>query len=107
MHGEVVPGSAGVAGLSDQRSFDEQRARVYGIGSSPQRASAAQESRLMSERMAKADADRDNARKEAGTAREEAAKLSGQIAAMQAQASELVRALSERKDTPSATASGL
>lgn len=72
-----------------------------------QRASAAQEARLMAERMAKADADRDTARKEAGTAREEAAKLSGQLEAMQTQATELVRALSERKDTPPTTASPL
>lgn len=62
-----------------------------------QRASPTQEVRLMAERMAKADPARDITRKEAGTAREEAAKLSRQLEAMQTQATELVRALSERE----------
>ena len=51
----------------------------------------------MAERMAKADADRDIARKEAATAREEAAKLSGQLEAMQHQVTELVQVLGGRK----------
>jgi len=72
-----------------------------------QRTSATQEARLMAERMAKADADRDIARKEAATAHEEAAKLSGQIEAMQTQVTELVRVLSERKDVPPTKVSGL
>ena len=44
--------------------------------------------------------ERDTARHEASTAREDAAKLSGQIEAMQHQVTELVRALGDRKAAP-------
>ena len=49
--------------------------------------------RQAAERMTKAEADRDTARKEAAQAREDAAKLRGQAEALQAQAGELTRAL--------------
>jgi colicin import membrane protein len=68
-----------------------------------QRASAAQEIHRIAELMTKAKADRDTARKEASAAREEAAKSSGQLQAMQHQVTELVRALGVRQ---AAAASG-
>lgn len=54
----------------------------------------------MAERIAKADAERDTARKDGPTAREDAAKLSGQIEAMRQQFTELVQALGDRKPAP-------
>ncbi|MBS4073084.1 MAG: hypothetical protein KGZ90_17275, partial [Algoriphagus sp.] len=62
-----------------------------------QRKSAAQEAHRVAERMTKAEADRDEARKEASSAREEAAKLRGQVEALQTQASDLMRALAARQ----------
>ena len=49
------------------------------------------------ERLAKLETDRDDARREAGTAREEAAKLRGQVEAMQSQTADLVRAIGHRQ----------
>ena len=49
------------------------------------------------ERMTKAETDRDTARKETNAAREEAANLRGQVEALQTQATDLVRALSDRQ----------
>ena len=46
--------------------------------------------------MTKAEKDRDIARKETNTAREEAANLRGQVEAMQIQTTELMHALSDR-----------
>ena len=51
----------------------------------------------MAERMTKVEADRDTARKEASSAREDAAKLRGQVEALQTQASDLMRALAARQ----------
>jgi chromosome segregation ATPase len=62
-----------------------------------QRKTAAQEAHRVAERMTKAEADRDTARKEASSAREDAAKLRGQVEAMQAQANDLMRALAARQ----------
>lgn len=62
-----------------------------------QRKTAAQEAHRVAERMTKAEADRDEARKEASSAREEAAKLRGQVEALQTQASDLMRALAARQ----------
>jgi chromosome segregation ATPase len=47
--------------------------------------------------MTKAEADRDQVRKEASTAREDAAKLRGQVEAMQNQTADLMRALADRQ----------
>jgi chromosome segregation ATPase len=57
---------------------------------------AEREAQRAAERIAKAEADQVQANKEASTAREDAAKLRGQVEAMQTQAAELVRALSDR-----------
>lgn len=57
---------------------------------------AAQEAHRVAERMTMAEADRDTARKEASSAREDAAKLSGQVESLQIQASDLMRTLSAR-----------
>ena len=51
----------------------------------------------MAERMTKAEADRDEARKEASSAREDAAKLRGQVEALQTQAADQLRALAARQ----------
>ena len=51
----------------------------------------------MAERLTKAEADRDEARKEASSAREDAAKLRGQMEVLQTQASDLMRALAARQ----------
>jgi F0F1-type ATP synthase membrane subunit b/b' len=48
----------------------------------------------MAERLTKIEIDRDAAHKQAATAREEAAKLRGQLEATQTQAAELIQALS-------------
>jgi len=48
------------------------------------------------ERMAKVDADRDTARQQASSAREDAAKLSGQVEALQTQVDSLMQALAAR-----------
>ncbi len=61
-----------------------------------QRKTAEREAQRAAERIAKAEADQVQANKEASTAREDAAKLRGQVEAMQTQAAELVRALSDR-----------
>ena len=58
---------------------------------------ADQEAHRVAERMTKAEADREEARKEASSAREDAARLSGQVEAMQTQASDLMRALAARQ----------
>lgn len=56
-----------------------------------------QTTKAATERMTQAEADRDAARKETNTARENAANLRGQVDALQAQATDLVRALSVRQ----------
>jgi predicted nucleic acid-binding Zn-ribbon protein len=66
---------------------------------------SAQEVHRVAERTAKADSERDTARHEASTAREEAAKLSGQIEAMQHQVTELVRVLGGRNASASSNGS--
>ena len=62
-----------------------------------QRKQAAAEASRVAERLTKAHAERDNARKEAAMAREEAAQLRGQVEALQSQAADLMRALAPRK----------
>jgi hypothetical protein len=62
-----------------------------------QRKTAAQEAQRAAEHIAKTEADQVLARNEASAAREEAAKLRGQVEAMQTQAAELLRALTERQ----------
>lgn len=57
------------------------------------RKQAATEAHRVAERKAKVETDRDTARKEAGSAREDAAKLRGQVEALQTQAADLMRAL--------------
>jgi chromosome segregation ATPase len=63
-----------------------------------QRKTADQEAKRVAERIAKAEADQVQARTETSTAREDAAKLRGQVEAMQTQTAELMRVLSERSD---------
>lgn len=58
-----------------------------------QRKQAAQEAYRVAERLVKAETERDNARKAATSAREEAARLRGQIELLQTQVSGLMRAL--------------
>ncbi|TVT55709.1 MAG: hypothetical protein FHK80_13920 [Azoarcus sp. PHD] len=67
-----------------------------------QRKAAAQEAHRVAERMTKAEADRDTARKEASAAREDAANLRGQLEALQTQQAEVMRLLAER-DKPGKT----
>lgn len=62
-----------------------------------QRKAADQEAHRATARIAKAEADQVLARHDASTAREEAAKLRGQVEAMQMQSAELLRALTERQ----------
>jgi len=62
-----------------------------------QRKRTAEETHRMAERLTKIEADRDAAHKQAATAREEAAKLRGQLEATQAQAAELLQALSSHQ----------
>lgn len=66
---------------------------------------AEREAKAAAERIAKAEADQVQATKEANTAREDAAKVRGQLEATQAQAADLLRALKERQaeDNQSAT----
>ena len=59
-----------------------------------QRKRTAEETRRIAERLTKIEIDRDAAHEQAATAREEAAKLRGQLDATQAQAAELLQALS-------------
>lgn len=61
-----------------------------------QRKTADQEAKRVAERIDKAEADQVQARKETSTAREDAAKLRGQVEAMQTQVAELMRAISAR-----------
>lgn len=58
---------------------------------------AVDEIQRSAERLAKLETDRDDARREAGAAREEAAKLRGQVEAMQSQTADLVRAIGNRQ----------
>lgn len=58
--------------------------------------SANQEAHRAAERMAQAEAGRDEARKEASSAREDAAKLRGQVEALQTQVADVMRALEVR-----------
>lgn len=61
-----------------------------------QRKTAAQEAHRVAERMTKAEAGRDEARKEVGSAGENAANLRGQVVASQTRASDLMRTLAAR-----------
>jgi chromosome segregation ATPase len=61
-----------------------------------QRKAAEREAQRAVERISKVEADQVQATKEASTAREDAAKLRGQVEAMQTQAAELMRAISAR-----------
>ena len=58
-----------------------------------QRKTAAAEAHRAAERMTKAESERDTARQEAGAAREDAAKLRGQVETLQIHAAELLKAL--------------
>lgn len=58
----------------------------------------AQEAQRAAERLTKAEADQEQARKEASAAREEAAQLRGQTQALQDQAAELMRVLASRQE---------
>lgn len=62
------------------------------------RKAAAAEALRIAERITKAEADRDDAHKQASTAREEAAKTTGKLEAMQTQATSLIDALAARQD---------
>lgn len=62
-----------------------------------QRKAAGAEAHRQAERLTAAQAERDEARKEAGSAREDAAKLRGQVETLQTQASDLMRALAARQ----------
>lgn len=62
----------------------------------------AQEVHRITEQMTKAEADRDTARKEARSACEDVASLRGQVATLQAQASDLLRALAARQNVDGA-----
>lgn len=62
-----------------------------------QRKTAEREAQRAAERIAKAETDQVQATKEASTAREDAAKLHGQVEALQKQAADLLRALSDRQ----------
>lgn len=59
-----------------------------------QRKQAAAEANRVAEKLTKAHAERDNARKEAAMAREETAQLRGQVEALQSQAADLMRRIS-------------
>lgn len=58
---------------------------------------AAQESTRQAERLAQVEAERDKSNRDAGSAREEAAKLRGQVEAMQAQTADLMLLLSKKE----------
>jgi chromosome segregation ATPase len=66
-----------------------------------QRKANAQEMHLVVERMNKAESERDSLRTEAAIAREEAAKLAGQVSALQSQTADQLRALSDRNNVSS------
>lgn len=66
-----------------------------------QRKRTAEETHRVAERLTKIEADRDNAHKQAATAREEAAQLRGQLEATKAQAAELIQALSSHQSAKS------
>ncbi|WP_426166243.1 DNA-binding protein [Polaromonas sp. DSP2-3-2b2] len=69
-----------------------------------QRKTAAGEALRNAERVTQAEADRDTARKDASSAREEKAKLAGKLEAMQAQIADLMRVIAERQPAePKAT----
>lgn len=65
-----------------------------------QRKTAAAEAQRTAERVTKAETDRDDARKQASTAREEAAKTAGKLEAMQTQVTSLIDALAARQEAP-------
>ena len=73
-----------------------------------QRAAAAQDAQQAADRLTKIEGERETARVEAGAAREDAAKLRGQVEALQKQAADLLHALEARQeiqaDTPAAPA---
>lgn len=70
-----------------------------------QRKATAAETLRVAERMTKAEADRDQERRDAGKAREEAARLQGMVDAMTAQHSELLRAVVAAGETRKADTS--
>ena len=70
-----------------------------------QRKQSAQEALRVAERMTQAEADRDQERREAGKAREEAARLQGMVQAMTSQNAELMRAVAGGTGTAAMPAS--
>lgn len=82
--------------LAEQKQASQAAAAERELAHQEQRKQAATEAHRVAERMTKAEAERDTARKEAISAREDAAKLHGQVEAMQTQATELMRALGNR-----------
>jgi len=68
-----------------------------------QRKTAAAEAHRTTERLVKIEAERDQANKEAGASREDAAKLRGQVEAMQSQVADLMRAIEARQPVEPAT----
>ena len=71
-----------------------------------QRKQSAQEALRVAERMTQAEADRDRERREAGKAREEAARLQGMVQAMTSQNAELMRAVAGGTGTLAPAAPG-
>jgi colicin import membrane protein len=67
-----------------------------------QRKHAAAEALRAADHLTKIEADRDTARQQANTAREEAAKLAGKLEATQTQATSLMQALGARQEAPEA-----
>lgn len=84
---------AGRAELASVKAKAEAAVQMH----QEQRKRAVAEANRVAERLTKAHAERDSARKEAAKAREEAAQLRGQVEALQAQAADLMRALAPRK----------
>ena len=101
-----------------QADLDQVRGDLAGVKASAeterqqyaeQRKTTAVEALRIAERMTKAEADRDQERRDAGKAREEAARLQGMVDAMTTQHSELMRAVvaageARKVDTPATAA---
>ena len=87
---------------SKQQEADQLRSELATVRAMAE--TAEREVQRAAERIAKAEADQVRANKEASAAREDAAKLRGQLEATQAQATDLLRALKERQDEDGQTA---
>jgi colicin import membrane protein len=81
---------------ADQLRAELAKAEVADQARQEQRKTAEREVQRAADRIAKAEADQVQATKEASTAREDAAKLRGQVEAMQTQIVDLMRMLSKR-----------